>query len=131
MLWLKIGLAIAINYSSNVSSVISIDSRLVLLALIDRRRREVGISPDKCTTTRPSKLLPEMCAALSFLTQWHLHSKSCDWICRHWKDQLTCFTHIKNHIEWSQTNARNFQLLHAMFQHCMNNDSGIKPHACK
>lgn len=67
MFWLKIGLATAINYLSNISLVISIDSTLVLLALV-----EVRISPHKCTTTRTSKLLPEMCSALSPLTQWHL-----------------------------------------------------------
>lgn len=72
MFWLKIGLTIALNYSRNVSTVISIESTLVLLALMDRRRRELHVSPDKRTTTRASKLLPEMCVALSLLTQWDL-----------------------------------------------------------
>lgn len=71
MFWLKIGLTIAINFSRNVSPVISIESTLVLLALMDRRR-ELHVSPDKRTTTRASKLLPEMCVALSLLSQWDL-----------------------------------------------------------
>lgn len=55
MFWLKIGLTIAINYSRNVSPVISIESTLVLLALMDRRRRELHVSPDKLTTTSASR----------------------------------------------------------------------------
>ena len=60
------------HYSRNISLVLSIDSTLLLLPLMNRRRREVCISPDKCATTRSSKLLPEICAALSLITQWYL-----------------------------------------------------------